>query len=90
VLARPDVVICDLGLPGMDGFELARALRSDPAMRGLRLWALTGYGHEEQRSRAAGFERHLTKPLDTGLLARLLGSVVVGAEEPARAQAGAA
>src|SRR5262249_46303880 len=58
----PDVVLCDLGLPEIDGFGVARALRHDPETAGIRLIAVTGYGRPEdrRRSREAGFELHLT------------------------------
>jgi PAS domain S-box-containing protein len=71
---RPEVVLCDLGLPGMSGYEVGAALRRDPATTAIRLIAVSGYGHEEdqRRSRAAGFEVHLTKPLDIEELRRLL------------------
>ena len=74
--APPEVVLCDLGLPGMDGYEVARALRADPATAGARLIALSGYGHDDDRqhSRAAGFERHLVKPVDPTDILRLLAS----------------
>jgi signal transduction histidine kinase len=71
---RPDVVLCDLGLPGMDGYAVARALRADPGTAGPRLIAVSGYGHDEDRQRAldAGFDQHLTKPADPVELQRLL------------------
>ena len=62
-----DVAFIDIGLPGgMDGYELARRIRSHPKGRGVRLVALTGYGFPEDRaqSREAGFARHLVKPVD--------------------------
>lgn len=61
---RPDVVLLDLGLPDMDGFEVARRLREDGATA--RLVALTGYGQldDRERTRAAGFDLHLVKPVD--------------------------
>jgi CheY-like chemotaxis protein len=62
-----DVAIIDIGLPGgMDGYELARRIRSHPMGRDVRLVALTGYGFPEDRaqSRDAGFARHLVKPVD--------------------------
>ena len=61
---RPDVAVIDIGLPGMDGYDVAREIRSQPGGRDVRLIALTGYGFPEDRdrSRAAGFDRHLVKP----------------------------
>jgi len=72
----PDVVLCDIGLPGMDGYEVAAALKRDPPTAAARLVALTGYaGDEEQRrSRESGFERHLVKPVDPDELDRILAS----------------
>jgi signal transduction histidine kinase len=71
---RPDAIICDLGLPEMDGYAVARELRSDPATASARLIALSGYGQEEDRRRSfeAGFDHHLTKPADPAELHRLL------------------
>src|SRR5258708_913893 len=59
---KPDVVLCDLGLPELTGFEIATALRADPATADLRLIAISGYGSpaDPTRSPAAGVERHLT------------------------------
>jgi PAS domain S-box-containing protein len=75
---RPDVVICDIGLPGMDGYEVARRLRALPGLNGLRLAALTGYGQDSDRRRAAdaGFDHHFTKPVDPDELAQFLGGPV--------------
>ena len=63
---QPDVALIDIGLPGMDGYRLAQALRKRPPARPLRLIALTGYGQAEDRRKAldAGFDLHLTKPID--------------------------
>ena len=70
----PDVVLLDLGLPGLDGYEVARRLRELPGLRGSLLIALSGYGREEDRwrSREAGIDHHLVKPLDFAELDRLL------------------
>jgi PAS domain S-box-containing protein len=61
---RPDVVLCDIGLPKIDGYEVARAMRADPELRHLFLVALTGYALPEdiKQAEAAGFDRHLAKP----------------------------
>ena len=71
---RPDVAIVDVGLPGVDGFEVARRVRSDPAQGHTYLIALTGYGQQIDRTNAlqAGFDEHLVKPLDSSLLMRML------------------
>jgi signal transduction histidine kinase/CheY-like chemotaxis protein len=71
---KPDVAILDIGLPGIDGYEVARRLRASPATRGIRLVAVTGYGQEEDRLRAlaAGFDAHMVKPVEP---ARLLETI---------------
>ena len=63
--SRPDVVLLDLGLPGMDGCEVARRLRGQPATQLALLVAVTGHAHDEARVkvRAAGFDHHLVKPV---------------------------
>jgi hypothetical protein len=62
---KPTVALLDIGLPVMDGYELARRLRELPGLEQLRLIALTGYGQpsDRERSRAAGFDEHLVKPV---------------------------
>jgi len=69
---RPDVVLCDLGLPGLSGYDVARALRTEHP--GMRLVAASGYAQPEDVARAleAGFEAHLPKPPDPDAIERLL------------------
>ena len=71
---QPDVVLLDIGLPGVDGYEVARRLKRAPTCP--RLIAVTGYGRPEDHQRAitAGFDQHLTKPLDYEDLQRALQS----------------
>jgi CheY-like chemotaxis protein/two-component sensor histidine kinase len=73
---RPDVVLLDIGLPGMNGFEVAHGLRSQPESRDALLIALTGYGEAEsrQRSAQAGFDFHMVKPADVNLLLTMLAN----------------
>ena len=72
---RPEVALIDLGLPGIDGYTLARMARDNPETRAIRLVAVTGYGQAEDRQRAlaAGFDLHVTKPVDVSMLEELLG-----------------
>lgn len=72
----PDVVLCDIGLPGLDGYGVATALRQHPATAQVRLIAVTAYGSDADRrhSQEAGFERHLVKPVDPGELLELLAA----------------
>jgi CheY-like chemotaxis protein len=71
---RPEVVFCDLGLPGMSGFEVARSLRALPNGRALILVALTGYGQPSDREKTAeaGFDAHLVKPVDPAVIESFL------------------
>jgi CheY-like chemotaxis protein len=73
----PDVALLDIGLPVMDGYELAARLRANREGRPLRLVALTGYGQESdiERSRKAGFDLHLVKPVDLDTILRAIDSV---------------
>jgi signal transduction histidine kinase len=74
---QPEVVLCDIGLPGFDGYELARLLRRDPSTASAPMVALSGYGREEDRhrSRQAGFRSHLTMPVNLQELELLLTSL---------------
>lgn len=89
---QPEIVLLDIGLPGMSGYEVAKKLRANPVYEGLVLAAVTGYGQEEdvRRSRDAGFDHHLTKPLATTALtafvsappSSLRGQAAVGRAKP--------
>jgi CheY-like chemotaxis protein len=93
---QPEVVLLDIGLPLMDGYEVARRLRELPATRDVLLIALTGYGQsaDRQHGREAGFDEHLLKPIDPSVLDALIarGRVLssdapadTGGDAPARA-----
>ena len=71
---RPNVVLLDIGLPGMDGYEVARRLRGPDCSANVLLVAVTGYGQDEDRRRSqeAGFALHLVKPVEPGLLREIL------------------
>ncbi|MBK4734030.1 hybrid sensor histidine kinase/response regulator [Noviherbaspirillum pedocola] len=73
---QPDAALVDIGLPGLDGYGVARSLRADPRTRGMRLIALSGYCQPEDRQRAldAGFDEHLSKPVSGAVLAAALGA----------------
>jgi PAS domain S-box-containing protein len=77
---RPDLVLLDIGLPRMNGYDVCRRIRQQPWGRDLMLVALTGWGQEEdrQRSKEAGFDAHLVKPVDFDLLDRLLAAGAAG------------
>jgi CheY-like chemotaxis protein len=84
---KPDVALLDIGLPVMNGYELAGRLRQLPGMQALRMYAVTGYAQESdrERCRAAGFDRHFVKPLDIDVLDRVLQELQdsAGSELPA-------
>jgi two-component system CheB/CheR fusion protein len=75
--ARPDVVVLDIGLPGTDGYTVARTLRAQRMTAGCTLVALTGYGQPEDvaRAREAGFDHHLVKPVDPAAVLAIVGAV---------------
>jgi CheY-like chemotaxis protein len=77
---KPGVVLLDLGMPHMDGLEVARRMREDPDMRGATLVALTGWGQREDRRRTgeAGFDYHLVKPADVRTLQSILSVMPAG------------
>jgi Signal transduction histidine kinase len=74
---HPEVVICDIGLPGMNGYEVAKSLRNDKELKDTFLIALSGYAQPEdlERARKAGFNRHLAKPVDIAILEQILADV---------------
>jgi CheY-like chemotaxis protein len=74
---HPALVFLDLGMPDMDGYAVASAVRRDPALRDVRLVALTGWGAEEDRRRSqeAGFDYHLVKPVDASTLENVLSTL---------------
>lgn len=81
----PDILVCDLGLPGLDGFAVAKELRSSSKTKHVRLIALSGYGKDEDKRRAleAEFECHITKPVALELLLKQLEELA-GTSPPAR------
>jgi PAS domain S-box-containing protein len=80
---HPDVILLDIGMPGMDGYETCRRLRAEPASRHAFIVALTGWGqpHDREQALAGGFDAHLTKPADPHVLRALLANAPV-AEVP--------
>ncbi|MET0349895.1 MAG: response regulator, partial [Rhizobacter sp.] len=74
----PQVVVLDIGMPGLSGYEVATRLRATDWGKRLLIVAATGWGHDDDRRRAldAGFDRHLTKPMDATALAASLGEWV--------------
>jgi len=73
----PDAVFLDIGLPGLNGYDVARAMRASPALAGTTLIAFTGYGHDEDRRRVreAGFDYHLIKPAGADQLAQIVDAL---------------
>jgi two-component system CheB/CheR fusion protein len=74
---RPDVVLCDIGLPEMDGYDVARAIRADDSLRRTALVALTGYAlpDDQRRAAEAGFDHHLAKPVTSDEILQVLAAV---------------
>ena len=77
---NPDVVILDIGMPRLNGYEAARRIRGEPWGKGVMLVAITGWGQEEdkQRTREAGFDHHLVNPVQFAALQRLLAQRAAG------------
>jgi CheY-like chemotaxis protein len=73
---RPEIVVLDIGLPDIDGYQVAELLRQEAGLEGMLLIALTGYGQDEDRQRCydAGFDEHLIKPVDPASLEALLST----------------
>ena len=74
---RPDVVLLDLGLPRLDGYQAAQRIRAEPWGEKMVLVALTGWDHDDDRRRTseAGFDRHLVKPVDSNALLKILSGL---------------
>jgi CheY-like chemotaxis protein len=81
VARPPDAVFLDIGLPGVNGYDVARAMRASPALSGTKLIAFTGYGHDEDRRRVreAGFDHHLVKPAGAEQLAKIVDGLAPSA-----------
>lgn len=73
---RPDIAIVDIGMPNLNGYEIAQALQANTSLKTIRLIALTGWGQDEHRERAlrSGFDHHLTKPVDLARLKAILSA----------------
>ena len=74
---RPNAVLMDIGLPGLNGYEVAKRIRQQPVLNNILLVAMTGYGQEtdRQRSQESGFDHHLVKPVDFGKLQEILATI---------------
>jgi PAS domain S-box-containing protein len=77
---KPEIVLCDIGLPGMDGYEVARRIRADKELRGAFLVALSGYAQVDDvaTARAAGFDEHMAKPASPEKVQRILAALRLG------------
>ena len=85
---HPEVLILDVGMPGLSGYEVAKSVRAEAWGRGAALVAVTGWGQERDRCRAfaAGFDRHLTKPVDHAQLEVVLASGGINPASPSVAE----
>jgi two-component system, sensor histidine kinase len=84
VRLRPEVALVDIGLPGLNGYEVARRIRATEAGRAMKLIALTGYGQREDthQAREAGFDLHLVKPVEPRRLDEALRALLPASEQP--------
>jgi CheY-like chemotaxis protein len=82
--SRPDVILLDLGMPQVDGYEAARRIRAEPWGGEPWIVALTGWGADDdrRRTRDAGFDRHLVKPIDLDVLTELIAAIPVNDSLP--------
>jgi len=82
---QPDVVVMDIGMPGIDGYEMCRRIRLRPSGRHIVVIALTGWGHPQDKQRAldVGFDAHLTKPVDPAAFQELLALSRTGERQTA-------
>jgi CheY-like chemotaxis protein len=76
---KPDVILCDIGLPGINGYEVAEQIRSDEELKNTFMIALSGYAQQRdiERAKEAGFRRHLAKPVQLDILKLALGEAAV-------------
>lgn len=74
---EPELILLDIGLPGLDGYEVARRVRAQPSLAGVRIAAMSGYGSDEDRARSSreGFDHHFTKPVDLAAVERAIASL---------------
>jgi CheY-like chemotaxis protein len=79
---RPEVILLDIGMPKLNGYDVCRRIREQPWGKGIFIVAVTGWGQEEDRRRSqeAGFDRHLVKPVDSVALAKVLAELKSGAD----------
>jgi CheY-like chemotaxis protein len=84
---RPDLVLLDIGMPGLNGYETCQRLRKEPWGTGITIVAVTGWGQEQDRrmARSAGFDAHVVKPLDLDVLTSLVATALGGDATPAGA-----
>jgi len=80
----PDIALLDIGLPLMDGYELARRIRHEPRLSGIRLVSITGYGMQSDKMRAkeAGFDLHLVKPVELVVIEKVIADSGAGGDAP--------